>query len=189
MAKLLLSCDDSIFLNEGRYYAASQEKMDFYQRYLRVFDDLRLVTRCEQDKPMKPGRVPLDNDSRIEYIAIPEFHGPKQYAKQYLNVGRILRNITEGCDAAILRIPSTVAMRVGEIVMEKSIPYACEVVYDAEDGWRGSRGFDRILWKKIDADMRRMCSRADGVSCVTEYYLQRHYFSEKKDASLPIILL
>ena len=179
MAKLLLSCDDSIFLNDGRYYAASQEKMDFYQRYLRVFDKLRLVTRCEVDKPMKQGRIPLDVDSRIEYMAIPEFHGPQQYAKVYFKVGNVLRHITDGCDAAVLRIPSTIAIRVGKKVMKKGLPYACEVVFDAEDAWRGSKGLNAQIWKKIDCDMRRMCAGADGVSCVTEHYLQQHYFSNK----------
>lgn len=182
MAKLLLSCDDSIYLKDGRYYAASQEKMDFYQRYLRVFDELRLVTRCEKDKPFNQGWIPLDNDSRIEYIAVPEFHGPKQYAKVFFDVGKVLRNVTNGCDAAVLRIPSTVAMRVGKKVMKKGLPYACEVVFDAEDAWRGGKGLNSKIWKKIDHDMRLMCASADGVSCVTEHYLQQHYFSEKPQA-------
>lgn len=182
MSKLLMSCDDSIFFHNGRYYAASQEKMDFYQRYLRVFDNLRIVTRCVEEVSLKPGYIPLDNDSRIEYIQIPEFHGPKQYAKVYIQTGKILKHIIDGCDAAVLRIPSTIAMRVGKKVMESGIPYATEVVYDAEDGWKGSKGFNRILWKKIDADMRKMCSKADGVSCVTEHYLQQHYFSNKSNA-------
>ena len=177
-----MSCDDSIFHNNGRYYAASQEKMDFYQRYLRVFDKLRLVTRCEVNKPKKQGLVPLDRDPRIEYVPVPEFHGPHQYAKVYYAVGSALRNIIVGCDAAVLRIPSTVAMRVGKKVMKKGIPYACEVVYDAEDGWRGCSGLNRMIWRKIDYDMRCMCYSADGVSCVTEHYLQQHYFSTRLDS-------
>ena len=182
MAKLLLSCDDSIFLNNGRFYAASQDKLDFYRRYLRVFNELRLVTRCEKEKPMQPGFVPLDSDPRIEYIAVPEFHGPKQYAKVFFEVSKTLCHITDNCDAAVLRIPSTVAMRVGKKVMKKGLPYACEVVFDAEDAWRGNKGLNRKIWKKIDHDMRRMCSSANGVSCVTEHYLQRHYYSQKPEA-------
>lgn len=182
MAKLLLSCDDSIFLNDGCYYAASQEKMEFYQRYLRVFDKLRLVTRCEVNKPKKQGLVPLDSDTRIEYVPIPEFHGPYQYAKVFYEVGTALQDITVGCDAAVLRIPSTVAMRIGKKVMKKGLPYACEVVFDAKDAWRGGKGLNRMIWRKIDKDMRTMCSKANGVSCVTEYYLQQHYFPTKPSA-------
>lgn len=182
MTKLLLSCDDTVFCHKGKYYAANQEKMNFYQRYLRVFDGLRLVTRGEAESVLKEGRIPLDEDPRIEYVNIPSFHGPKQYARVYFKIGTILYKITDGCDAAILRIPSTIAMRVGKRVMKNSIPYACEVVYDAEEGWRGSKGFNQKIWKKIDKDMRYMCSRADGVSCVTEHYLQQYYFSKKDNS-------
>ena len=182
MAKLLLSCDDSIILHEGKYFASRQENFDFYQRYLRVFDYLRLVTRCETEQVLKPGRIPLEENPRIEYVNIPDFHGPQQYGKVYFQIGKILKHVTDGCDAAVLRIPSTIAMRVGKMVMRSGLPYATEVVFDAKDGWMGSKGINRLLWRKIDADMRMMCSSADGVSCVTEHYLQQHYYSKKINA-------
>ncbi len=46
MAKLLMSCDDYVYCCKGKFYARNQDKYDFYQRYLRVFDELRLTTRC-----------------------------------------------------------------------------------------------------------------------------------------------
>lgn len=180
MSKLLLSCDDYVYLHEGRYYAARQDNMDFYQRYLRVFDCLRLVTRCIVENTLKPGRVPLENEKRIEFWPIPEFHGPKQYAMEFINVGRALKGVTSGCDCAILRIPSTTAMRVGKQVMRNKLPYACEVVFDAEDGWKGAKGLNRFAWRIIDSKMRKMCNNANGVSCVTEHYMQKHYYSIKK---------
>lgn len=182
MKKLLLACDDFLYSNNGRFYAASQEKYDFYQRYLRVFDKLRLVCRCQEESELKNSRVPLDADVRIEVTPVPMFHGPKEYAKLYFSVGRALNRVTEGCDAAILRIPSTVAIRVGKNVLRSKMPYACEVVYDAEDGWRGYTGISRLAWKRIDKQMRHLCSSANGVSCVTEKYLQQHYFSDKQGA-------
>ena len=182
MSKLLLACDDFIYSHQGVFYAASQEKYDFYQRYLRVFDRLKLVCRCEEENNIKNSRVSLNLDSRIEITPIPMFHGPKEYVKVYFAVGKALKNVTEGCDAAILRIPSTVDIRVGWEVKKKVLPYACEVVYDAEDGWRGYKGLSRLAWKRIDKQMRQLCSSADGVACVTEYYLQKHYYSKKQNA-------
>lgn len=182
MPKLLLACDDFLYRNNGRFYAASQEKYDFYQRYLRVFEKLRLACRCQEELELKNSRVPLDTGSRIEITPVPMFHGPKEYAKLYFSVGKALNCVTEGCDAAILRIPSTVAIRVGKYVLKSKIPYACEVVYDAEDGWRGYTGISRLAWKRIDKQMRHLCSGANGVSCVTEKYLQQHYFSNKQGA-------
>lgn len=182
MARLLLSCDDYVYLHKGRYYAGRQDLIDFYQRYLRVFDRVRLVARCVNEQCLKPNRVPLDCDSRIEYIPVPEFHGPKEYAKVYFNVGRAITEAVSGCDAAVVRIPSTVALRVGKQAKKVGIPYACEVVFDAQDGWKGSTGINRIAWKRIDKQMKALCAMAEGVSCVTEHYLQQHYYSLKKGA-------
>lgn len=182
MAKLLLACDDFLYSYNGRIFAASQEKFDFYQRYLRIFEELRLVCRCQEELNLKKNRVPLDLDSRIEVMPIPMFHGPKEYAKLFFSVGKALQGVVRGCDAAVLRIPSTVAIRVGYAVNKVGIPYACEVVYDAEDGWRGYTGISRLVWKIIDIQMKHLCSESDGVSCVTEFYLQQHYFSKKSGA-------
>lgn len=182
MTKLLMACDEFIYSHNGQYYAANQEKMDLFLRYLRVFDYLRLVCRCEPEKNLKKNRVPLNSEPRIEYVPIPIFHGPKEYAKAYFSVGRAMNDIVEGCNAAILRIPSTVALRVGKQLIKNKVPFACEVVFDAEDSWRGSTGLNRMVWKHIDRQMRKMCAKADGVSCVTEHYLQQHYYPIKSNS-------
>ncbi len=182
MAKLLLVCDDFLYSFRGNFYSLNQEKYDFYQRYLRVFDNIRLVCRCQEETDLNKERIALNSETRIEVIPVPMFHGIKEYAFAYYSVGKSLHNICDGCDAAIIRIPSTLAIRVGYLVLRSGIPYACEVVYDAEDGWRGYKGLSRFAWKRIDQQMRELCSNADGVSCVTEHYLQRHYFSKKGGA-------
>lgn len=180
MTKLLMSCDDYVYHCEGVYYAASQEKADFYQRYLRVFDTLRLVTRCVEEKTLVPGRVKLDH--RIEFVPVPLFQGPKQYAKTYFKIGKIIKNVACNCDAAVLRLPSTIAMRLYAEVKRAGIPYATEIVYDAYDGYESSKSLmHKVLWKIIDNQMRAICYRANGVSCVTEHYLQRRYYTKRQD--------
>ena len=181
MTKLLLSCDDYAYLHEGIYYT-KLELIQFYQRYLRVFDKVRVVCRCLEEKELSINRVRFDSNPNIEICPVPFFQGPKEYAKVYLKVGRSAHNAIEGCDVAILRIPSTVALRVGKYVRRAGIPYACEVVFDAQDGWKGEKGINRFAWKLIDKQMRGICSTADGVSCVTEKYLQQHYFPTNSDA-------
>ncbi len=182
MVKLLLSCDEFVYEHNGAYYAANQEKFELFERYLRVFDKIRLVCRCETETRLKESRIPLAKNPGIEFFPVPMFHGIKDYARVYFKVGSSLKNVVKGCDAALLRVPSTLALRVGERVMKGKIPYACEVVYDAEDGWRGYRGLSRIAWKRIDKQMRHLCSEADGISCVTEHYLQQHYYSLKQNS-------
>lgn len=178
-----MSCDDYVYCYKGRYYARTQEKYDFYQRYLRVFDSLRLVTRCVYEDTLGKTRVPLDNDSRIEFVPMPFFSGPKQYARKYFAIGKIAKQVVEGCDAAILRLPSTVAQRVCDVVMKSGIPYATELVFDAKDALEGATNFiERILWKRIHQQMVDACDKANGVSCVTAHYLQTHYTSTHPNA-------
>lgn len=180
MAKLLMSCDDYIYYCNGAYYAASQDKVDFYARYLRIFDNLRLVTRCVEEPSVKKSRIKLD--SRIEYVPIPLFQGPAQYAKRYFEVGRLLSGVANGCDAAVLRLPSTTAMRAFAEVKRAKIPYATEIVFDAYDGFISSESIiHKMLWKRIDNKMRSICYNANGVSCVTEHYLQQRYFTKRAD--------
>lgn len=182
MATLLLSCDDYVYCYQGKYYARTQEKFDFYQRYLRVFDKLRLVTRCVYEETLGKSRVALE-DKRIDYIPIPFFSGPIQYAKKYCKIERIICNITTGCDAAILRLPSTIAQRVCKKVMASGIPYATELVFDANDAMNSATNpLERFLWKIINRQMLEACEHADGVSCVTEHYMQSHYSSKKPSA-------
>lgn len=178
MSKLLLSCDQSINYCKGKYYAKNQERYDFFQRYLRVFDSLRLAVRCIEIEDEKKAGVEL-TDPRIEIRHISPFSGPIQYAKSYFKINGQLKNITDGCDAAIIRVPSTIGQRVAHKVMNAGIPYAVEIVYDATDGAANSKSsIERMLWKRIDKDMRNITHHADGVSCVTERFLQKHYFSK-----------
>lgn len=182
MAKLLISCDDDIFIYKGEYYYTDLSWCNFYNRYLRVFDSIRIAVRCTYVDTLKPQRVKVD-DPRVEVVYIPNFIGPKGYAKQYFKIGKAIQHITDGCDAAIIRLPSTIGQRVARHVMNKQLPYGVEVVYDAEDGWRSeTKWLNRFLWKRIDKEMRYTCYNADGVSCVTEHYLQKHYFSKKNNS-------
>lgn len=182
MSKLLISCDDTLFVYHGKYYFKNQEWCNFYKRYLRIFNSLRIAVRCEVVNELNSCNILID-DTRIEVIDIPNFSGPLEYAKKYFKIGRALTNICNGCDAAIVRLPSTIGQRVARKVIKSHIPYGVEVVYDAEDGWRSEKKIiNRYLWKRIDKEMRETCYTANGISCVTEFYLQKHYYSKKADA-------
>lgn len=179
MAKLLLSWDDYIYRYNGQYYFRSQEWCDFYHRYLRAFEELRIANRIVDEQELKKGRVLID-DSRIDIHPIPIFHGPIEYAKNYFVTGRAINNAVNGCDAAVLRLPSTVAQRISKQVIKAGIPFATEIVFDACDGADTANNlFEKVLWKIIDRQMRNTCAKADGVACVTAKYLQRRYFSKK----------
>ncbi len=179
MSKLLISCDDYIFSHGGKYYYKNREWYNFYHRYLRVFEEIRIVNRVVEEDKLKEERV-LIEEPNVEVYPVPIFHGPSEYATKYFSVGRALKYAVKGCDAAILRLPSTIAQRVAKNVKRMGLPYACEVVFNAKDGHDSSSNIvERLLWFVIDRRMKKTCLSADGVSCVTEFQLQKRYFSKK----------
>lgn len=181
MARLIISCDDYIYSYNNQYYFKNQEWKEFYDRYLRVFEQLRICNRVIELKTLGKERVLIDNPN-IEIVNIPIFHGPKQYLTKYFKVGKAIKNAIVGCDAAILRLPSTVAQRLSKHVIKAKIPYATEIVFDAKDGVSAANSIaHKLLWTIIDKKMKYICGKADGVSCVTEHYLQKRYFSRKSN--------
>lgn len=182
MAKLLLACDDYIYCHKGKYYTANKEKYDFYLRYLRVFESLRLVARCIYEDDINCERILIDKEE-IEYVPIPIYHGFNEYLKTYSGINSIVKNVALGCDAAIFRIPSGISYTTYQSVKKNNIPYAVEVVYDAYDGYKTSIGIKtKLINLYIDYYMRQMCYKANGVSCVTETHLQKRYYSKREDA-------
>jgi glycosyltransferase involved in cell wall biosynthesis len=130
---------------------------------------------------MNPNWIPLNSEPRLEFVPLPVFHGPKQYALQYFKVGKAIQKIVAGCDAAVLRLPSTVAQRICYKVMEAKIPYATEIVFDAMDGFKSNTNpIHKLLNLIIHFQMVSSCRKAWGVSCVTEHYLQKRYYSQRK---------
>lgn len=183
MSTLLLANDDYVYRHNGELYIRSQADYDFYQRYLRVFEKVRLVARCIDEVDENPKRIPFSKEPRLECVPVPIFHGPKEYAKTYFKVGKLLTDVVKGCDAGIFRLPSTVAMRVAKMFMKTGLPYATEIVFYAMDGADSANGFvEKLLWKKIHKDMQYICAGANGVSCVTAQFLQQFYCSKRKDA-------
>ena len=177
--KLVLSCDDCVFSFNGEYYAKNNERYEFYCRYLRVFESVRLVVRNKVVDHLSISCILLPKT--IEVVGIPDYSGPKEYAKQYFRIGQILQHAVDDCSAAILRLPSTIGQRLGHLILRKRIPYAIEVVCDAHDYYACETNLiHKFLWKIIDLQQRHLCFFANGVSCVTQRYLQRRYYSKIK---------
>lgn len=178
--KLLLPCDNYLYRYHGVLYAKSQEEYDLFKRYIRIFDTLRLVARCTSVEELKSTYVPII-DNRIEIITIPMFRGPFQFLNKFWQIRKRVKNVFQNVDAGMLRLPSIMGSYIGFSLIWKHIPYATENLYDSQDGYRSSEKMsEKILWRFMDFLQRNLCYRADGVSCVTQYYMQRRYFSKKR---------
>ena len=92
-----------------------------------------------------------------------------------------LKNVSDGCDVAIFRMPSQTAYMVYNRVKGK-LPIGGEIVYDPTDDLHRKdvsilvRIFDRITSNRLKA----FCQNANGVSYVTEKSIQKHYPSRAR---------
>lgn len=174
--KLLIATDAHIFKTpNGKHWAKSIYGYDFWTRYLRVFDSVRIVARVKEVEEIDSKRLPVDGPG-VEIVGIPFYQGPKQLLTQYAKIQRKLKQIDAECDAALLRMPSQTATMVWKH-LRKDIPLAGEIVYDMTDDVNrsGQNPIIKMLYVITSNNMKRFCLAANGVSYVTDNSIQRHY--------------
>lgn len=174
--KLLVATDAHIFRTpDGKHWAKSIYGYSFWTRYLGVFDSVRIVARVKDVSEIDSKKLLVDG-AGVEVVGVPFYQGPKQLLSKYVQIQRKLKGIDDGCDAALLRMPSQTATMVWKH-LKKDIPLAGEVVYDMMDDVNlpGQNPIIKALHIITSNNMKKFCLRANGVSYVTEDSIQRHY--------------
>lgn len=173
--KLMVATDAHIFKTpDGKYWSKNIYEYQFWTRYLNVFDSVRIVARVKSVENHE--KLAAVDGPGVEVFGIPFYQGPKQLLKKYLSIQKALKGVSEGCDAALFRLPSQTAQMALNHT-NKEIPIAGEIVYDPfDDLTRPEDGFVlRVLRKQIHRNMKKFCLVANGVSYVTNESIQKHY--------------
>lgn len=174
--KLLVATDAHIYRTpDGKHWCTSIYGYEFWKRYLDVFDNVRIVARMK-DIPKMEGRKLLVDGEKVEVWGIPFYQGPVELAKKYINIQIALRNVDEGCDIALLRMPSQTASMTWKH-LRKNIVLAGEVVYNMMDDVNllNQSIFSKIINLVISNNLKKFCYHANGVSYVTENMIQNYY--------------
>lgn len=121
--KLMVATDAHLFETpDGQYWSKNIYEYKFWTRYLNVFDQIRIVVRVKKVDTVN------DNFSAVvgpgvEVFGIPFYQGPKQLMAKYISIQKALRGVSEGCDAALFRMPSQTA-QMALAHTNKKIPLA-----------------------------------------------------------------
>lgn len=180
--RVAISCDEYCAKVGNKYYLRDFGQV-LVKRYLNVFDKVRLIVRTfEKDNVVSCGKFKYEvTDKRVEIYPIPFFQGPVQYLKCYVKVQKAVKNSLDGCNLAILRLPSTVGFSVQNVAHKKKIPYALELVYDCKDSYQQNAGLTKLLWWRMHRKQLSACRGAIGIAPVTANYLQKHYPPKNED--------
>ncbi len=162
---------------DGKVWSPTIYNYAFMARYLEVFEQAKIVARIE-DRPNHNGFLNLCSGKNVEFFAIPEYRGPKEYIAKYFKIQNIAKSCFADVDCGIFRVPSTIGYKYAKLFAKTKKPYALEVVIDPWDfaapGNLQSvfRPAIRLIWTK---DLKKLCKKANGVSYVTKEALQSRY--------------
>lgn len=185
--KVLITTHAQIFCSpDGRMWTKSVYSYNFFQRYLRIFETVLLISRVKKISFSEIGSMLLVSGKGMEFCELPFYRGPWQFAKQYPQIKKIVNKNIEKCDCAILRIPDQLSFQIFRKLKKLQKPTAVEVVAHPRDLYAPGtiksflRPFLRIIW---DINQKRICRLADGVAYVTKDYLQGRYQSGIKSVN------
>jgi glycosyltransferase involved in cell wall biosynthesis len=161
---------------DGRIWSQTLDPK-FWDRYLAVFETLKVVARVEEIENPLPGSSQISSPS-VRFHVVPYYLGPSEYAKNVYRLEQALKCSVDIEDAVIMRIGSMLAARIEPVLHRRGQPYGVEVVGDPYDVFAPGavahplRPFLRWFFSR---QIRRFCSKAVAVGYVTENALQRRY--------------
>lgn len=172
--KLIVVSDAHIFKddNTGSYYCnTAVSGYEFWKRYLNVFDEVRVVARVFHKTHIDETKYIKADGAGVKYIELPGIRGMKTYIFNLFKLKKILHTLITDEDCGIFRLPSFPTFLLMDEFKKKKRPYAIEVIADPEFAYS-----QHFFVKKIMAyKLKKECKLANGVSYVTQFYLQEKY--------------
>lgn len=162
---------------DGRVWTDGAFTDKFFDRYLTVFESVRVVARV-RDAPGIEGDWKLASGERVEFAAVPYYIGPLDYLKKRAAVRRAVSAALRWDDAVILRVPGQVSSCAADSLRRAGRPYAAEVVGDPFDAFApgAMRHPLRPLFRYwFRHRQKRQVRSAAAASFVTAQVLQQRY--------------
>lgn len=177
----LLVAADSYFQKtpDGKFWCKTIYSYNFWKRYLQVFEKVAIVSRTiESSYRDVEGYLRVDGP-QLRVIELPAARGMKQYIQQYKELSKSAKRAVDEADCALIRLPSVAASVVLKYFKKTKKPYALEVVADPYDAYKSNK----IAQYLYTRSLKKAVKEADGVSYVTQFYLQDKYPAKIKNSS------
>lgn len=171
----LVFCCEAVFYNyKGNYYSSTTAfDMTLWDRYLVVFDSIKIIARVEQvDNPNQY----LIDDTKVEIIPLHRYKGMIETIKATKYLKKELKRYALPGYAYILRIPGHIGTTFANILKSKGLKYGVEVVGDPWDVMSSVGGRLSFILKRIALHRLRRVVRDSYVALyVTKSKLQNRY--------------
>lgn len=171
---------------DGLYWTTSAFARPFWDRYLGVFEQVRVVARsCPVEEP-PPTAVRSDGEN-VEFCPVPYYVGPGQFLQHAPQVYGMMKRAIADDDAVIMRIGSLIALFAEPSLRRRQHPYGVEVVGDPYEVYAPGvvqhplRPLFRWWFTRVQ---QRQCWHAAAAAYVTRNALQKRYPCKALQASI-----
>lgn len=180
MKKLLVTVDHQFVRTpDGKVWVKTIYGNEFWDRYLEVFDSVRVAARVREENSVDEKMLLASrDDGRVEFFPLPQYRGPKEFVLKYFKIKKSVKSVADGCDCALFRIPSPIANLVQKRAIKKRLPWATEIVNDPWDNFAPGtiKSIFRPVYRwKFTRQVKSYAKKANGVSYVTQFALQKNY--------------
>ncbi len=162
---------------DGSLWTQGPHAYSFWQRYLTVFDRVRVVARVLDVSEPTSSAKRMDGRA-VECFPVPYYVGVAQFLMRARAVRRAVRRSVEISHAVIMRVSGNLANLLEPTLIAAKHPYGLEVISDPYDLYAPGAVQNPLRpvfrwW--FPYALRRQCARAAGVAYVTERTLQESY--------------
>lgn len=162
---------------DGVVWSTTTFTQAFWQRYLDVFDHVRVLARVNEVAQRCDNWGQASGEG-ICFAPVPHYHGPKEYVQRIGAVRRAVREALRPEDAVILRVQGQIASCARPHLRVTGHPYGVEVVGDPYDAFAPgyvTHPLRPLLRLWLPRRMREQCAGACAAAYVTEHTLQERY--------------
>jgi glycosyltransferase involved in cell wall biosynthesis len=162
---------------DGRVWTETNLDRPYWDRYLGVFDCVRIVARTRSVAAVDERWARVDGGG-VSVAPVPDFVGPLQYARTAGSVRAAVRAELRPGDAVILRVPGTIGTVAAAQLARTGLRFGVEVVGDPWDVFAPgavSHPLRPLFRRWFARNLRRQCRAAAAALYVTRAALQRRY--------------
>ncbi|MFJ7637341.1 glycosyltransferase [Peribacillus sp. NPDC097225] len=171
--KLLVAADSYFYKTpDGKYWCKTIYGYKFWKRYLKVFNEIVVVSRTKDVETTKEvsGFIRVDGPG-MSIAELPPLRGMKEYILNYGSLQKAAKKAVEDVDCALIRLPSVSAFMILKYFQRKKTPFCLEVVADPIDAYASNKIAQIYYTKKL----KQATLEAKGTSYVTKEFLQKRY--------------
>ncbi|ARI76258.1 glycosyltransferase family 4 protein [Halobacillus mangrovi] len=170
--EVLVAADSLIYKTpDGKFWCKTIYGYNFWLRYLEVFERVSIVSRTHSVDYSEVTECLRVDGPNVRVLELPFMRGMKDYITNYFSFSKTAKKIAKEGDCAIIRLPSVVAAMVHKYYKRTGKPYALEIVADPHDAYASNKLAQLAYTKQL----KNAALQANGVSYVTQFYLQSKY--------------